>query len=71
MKKLILRNSFHGTECTILADEGDSSYAAYQDILCRAHGAQDYAERRRNQAKLNRIRRELCGMADCKCGIIR
>ena len=71
MKKIILRNSFHGTACAILAGEGDSPYAAYQDILCLAHGAQDYAERRRNLAKLRRINRTLCGMADCKCGIIR
>ena len=71
MTKLILRNSFHGTACTILADEGDSPYAAYQQIMCLAYGAQAVDDRRRNKAKLNRIRRALCGMADCKCGIIR
>ena len=71
MTKLILRNTFHGTACTILADDGISPYAAYQQIECLAYGAQDANDRRRNQAKLNRIRRELCGMADCKCGIIR
>ncbi len=71
MHKLILRNTFHGTECVVLADEGDSPYAAYQAIMCRAYGASDYLERRRNLAKLNRINRTLCGMTGCKCGIIR
>ena len=71
MKKLILKNSFHGTACTILADEGISPYAAYQQIACLAYGAQNADERRRNRVKLNRIRRALCGIAGCTCGIIR
>ena len=71
MKKLILRNSFHRTECTILADEGDSPYAAYQTISAIAYSSLNIDERRRARRKLARINKALCGMTDCKCGIIR
>lgn len=71
MKKLILRNSFHGTQCVILADEGDSPYAAYQTIAVTAYSSMDTDEQRRARRKLARINKALCGMSDCKCGIIR
>lgn len=66
MMKLILRNSFHNTKITILAEDGVSPYAAYQDIACLAYSGDKSAKR-----KLQKINRSLCGMTDCKCGIIR
>ena len=71
MKKLILQNTFHNTKCAILADDGISPYAAYQDLMAQAYACMDQDTQRKARRKLARINRTLCGMTDCKCGIIR
>ncbi len=65
-KKLVLRNSFHNTKIVIIAEDGVSPYAAYQDVACAASCGDKNARR-----KLRRINKVLCGMQDCTCGIIR
>ena len=71
MKKLILANSFHGTRVTILAEEGISPYAVYQDLMAQAYACLDVEARRKARRKLARINRGLCGISGCKCGILR
>lgn len=66
MKKLILANSFHNTKITILSDES-SPYAAWQCLGYLAYCQNDKNAKR----KLKKIEKALCGMNDCKCGILR
>ena len=71
MKKLTLRNTFHGTKCVILAEESISPWAAYQAVMAQAYTSRGSDTQRKARRKLARINKTLCGMDGCKCGIIR
>ncbi len=60
--KLILKNSFHNTECAIYSKH-DNSSDAWEEIA----GDESKAGRK----KYLRIHGELCGSDDCECGIVR
>ena len=67
MKKVTLKNSFHGTEIAILHEE-DNAADAWQEIQSAAAMEYHYGPARR---RLARIRNRLCGSTDCKCGVVR
>ena len=67
MKKVTLRNSFHRTNCTVLVpNEHIQDAWGYIQIQAYRADATDAAKR-----IYRRVRRELCGIEDCKCGIVR
>jgi len=67
MKKIILTNSFHGTQVTVLTSTPDA-HETWLDIQYAALGP---APTRAARAKYRRVCRALCGMRDCACGIVR
>lgn len=70
MKTIELKNEFHGTSVRVrvpgsMAEAGQSeAWLWLQEPVCtgRATAAQ--------KAIYRRIRRKLCGMRDCRCGIV-
>ena len=60
MKKMKLKNNFHGTECSTRRTEADLERIALDIAQGRASEA-DKAFRRR-------VRKALCGIAGCTCG---
>lgn len=62
MKKITLKNSFHGTEGEIFSNSEIPSDAWLAVQLDQSAKGRD-TERR--------IRKALCGVSDCKCGIVR
>ena len=67
MKKAKLTNSFHRTEATILAKDGQSAYDAWMDLSIAAAQSRGGAANRRRR----RVWSALCGIEDCKCGVVR
>ena len=65
--KITLRNTFHGTACTVLVptDITDQHEAWYH--LQEQANFGGTTERRR----LARVRRALCPLSNCKCGVLR
>ena len=59
-----LTNSFHGSSVRVRVPEAWMENA-WQEIQAAA-----YADRLWKRTE-RRIRRELCGCADCKCGVVR
>lgn len=62
MKTIILKNTFHNTEMKIKTDS-DEIHDAINDLNYLVYSKSDTKAR----AKLARIKRTLCGMADCHC----
>jgi hypothetical protein len=62
MKKITLKNSFHGTEVEIFSESEIPSEAWLNMQL-------DQSAKGRKIER--RIRKALCGMSNCKCGIVR
>jgi hypothetical protein len=66
-----LRNTFHGTQIRT------KSHLDWEEIMDAAYRAESTRARNRTRnqrsvlALRNRIRRILCGMADCHCGTVR
>jgi len=66
-----LRNTFHNTSIRI------KSHLDWQQIVNAAYRAKSTPAHNRNRSQLNtlalhkRIKRTLCGMADCDCGTVR
>ena len=66
-----LRNSFHNTSIRT------RSTLTWDQIVDAAYRAESTRPHNRNRSQLNalalhkRIKRALCGMADCHCGIVR
>lgn len=65
MKKVILRNSFHNSEATIISDKNTPS-EAWDELYELAAGGD-----KPSLAKFRRISKILCGVYDCQCGIVR
>lgn len=66
--KITLRNTFHGTECTVLLPEiykDEPSANPWHFIELNA--SHDKAHKRRMQ----RVKRLLCGVSGCQCGVVR
>jgi hypothetical protein len=67
MHKMTLTNSFHGTSVVVLVHEDvETQQEAYVEIEHAAAVGRPGAD-----AKLRRVRRTLCGVADCHCGTVR
>ena len=65
MKKITLKNSYHNTECIVLADTDDASeYWENLNIAAMSGDTRAINQKRRIHAKL-------CGSSDCKCGTVR
>lgn len=62
MKKITLKNSFHGTQVEIHSESATAQEAWLEAQLDQSANGRD-TERR--------IRKALCGVSDCKCGIVR
>ena len=62
-----LRNSFHHTEVRVRVPATEQE-RAWDWIQERAYGANDD---KAAKVRLHRVRRTLCGSADCKCGTVR
>jgi hypothetical protein len=66
-----LHNTFHGTSIRI------KSPLDWEQIADAAYRAESARPHNRNRSQLNalalyrRIKRALCGMADCHCGTVR
>jgi len=68
MKKITLRNSFHGTEIEILApDYCEGSLDAWAWAQEEVYRDQTNAAKQR----LRKIERTLCGCEGCQCGGVR
>lgn len=67
MNKITLKNSFHGTEATVIV-AADSAQDAWTEIQIAA-----YEERHHGPAhrRLARVRSVLCGSDHCQCGVVR
>ena len=65
MKKVTLRNKFHGTTMIILADDEmvDSVWGVIAALEDRVYQKDDMNAKRR----LHNIWKNLCGVKDCKC----
>lgn len=66
--KIMLRNTFHNTQCTVVLPEiykDEPSANPWHFIEMNA--SHDKSQRRRMQ----RVKRLLCGVSDCKCGVVR
>jgi len=68
MKKIILTNSFHGTQVTVLTSTPGDARETWLDIQYAALGP---APTRAARAKYRRVCRVLCGIKGCTCGIVR
>jgi len=67
MHKVVLHNSFHGTSTTVLVPDSVANQRdAWLHLQEQANDGGS-TERRR----LNRVRRALCPIRDCKCGGLR
>ena len=67
MHKITLSNRFHNTEVSILAPMGiDTEVEAW--MWLQEQGYHFHSPRRSTYL---RVRRVLCGMSDCSCGIVR
>jgi hypothetical protein len=66
-----LRNTFHNTQTRI------KSRLDWDEIVNAAYRAKSTPAHNRNRSQINvlalhkRIKRALCGMADCHCGTVR
>lgn len=72
MKTVTLKNSFHNTEITIRVPEGwidfEGGLPLWDEIQLASHVSTSGSPDKRRE---NKIRRALCGMADCSCGTVR
>lgn len=71
LHRFTLKNSFHGTECTVLhpCRNGETSQRqVWQDLDEEASREWRAGPAR---SRVNRVRRTLCGMEDCQCGTVR
>jgi len=69
MKKIMLRNRFHGSEVTVIVPdycEEDEAWFWVQALVHAVHCPTEAAERR-----LRRVENTLCGSKDCQCGTVR
>lgn len=68
--KYTLQNTFHHTEVSFIAPcHPDGAFAAYAELCHTEYSAhKDSIEYQQAHTKLLRIKRTLCGMADCHCG---
>lgn len=64
--RLTLRNSFHRSECRVLAPEGVSEREFFECLQAEAYGGDQNAAR-----KVRSIWERLCGIHGCKCGTVR
>lgn len=65
MKKIVLENSYHNTECTVLSEIDDASEYWENLNIAAMSGDQKAINQKR------RIHAKLCGSADCACGTVR
>lgn len=66
--KITLRNTFHGTECIVVLPEiykDEPSANPWHFIELNAMHC------RFNKRRMQRVRRLLCGVSECKCGVVR
>lgn len=72
MKKITLKNSFHGTQITILAENHESPGDFIERLEITAY-RRDIPRKvsQSAQKRLSKITKALCGMSDCSCGTIR
>lgn len=76
MTTIKLVNSFHGTDCRVSGKWGETPEDAWDriqqeaHIFRRRHTGNGWTLTPARRAYL-RVRKTLCGMADCKCGTVR
>ncbi len=68
MNTIILTNSFHNTSVKVRTAV-DNQQEAWFEIQAAVHGQAHPTAAAR--AKLRRVEKSLCGIEDCKCGIVR
>lgn len=66
--RVTLRNTFHGTSCTVEAEPGQTAADAWLDIVERGSSSNCRPKDRRRYL---RVQRALCGIEGCKCGVVR
>jgi hypothetical protein len=68
-----IKNSFHGTEAKVRVPESwvDSEYSILTHLQDAASVEIANFRNGPNRAKLNRVKRALCGVSGCQCGIER
>lgn len=69
MKKVLLKNSFHSSQMVITIPDEWSAEEAFEQIQFQALG--NSANAKKAKAKLRKIKKTLCGMDDCQCGVVR
>ena len=64
MKKITLRNDFHNSTVTVLANDLQHAYEMFEF-------GKDQSASKSAKAWTRRVRNALCGNHDCTCGVIR
>lgn len=70
MKKVTLTNSFHNTKAVVCVHPSVTNLSQdeiYLWLQAQTLGTWKYVERQ----KLKRVWQKLCGIKDCKCGVVR
>jgi len=65
--RLILKNSFHGTECEVNCSEEEMDQEKYWENLQESA----YFGDKNATRQIARIKEKLCGRENCTCGVIR
>lgn len=68
MKTITLTNSFHNTSARVRTD-ADNQADAWFEIQAAVYGKSHPTAAAK--AKLRRVEKALCGMSDCRCGVVR
>jgi len=73
MTKITLENTFHRTAVTILVPDAysESPVQAWQWLQWANLDRRDTPEWRAVHRKYTRVCRDLCGISDCQCGVVR
>lgn len=66
MIKVTLVNNFHGTEASVMMEEGTTPHEAWETLQALANQEFGYGKEKR---RLRRVEKELCpSYPDCACG---
>lgn len=71
MVKATIHNSFHGTQATVIVPgsvyvEGEQAVYQYLERMANRINATNS-----DKSRFRRVRKALCGSADCTCGVVR
>ena len=68
MKKVTIKNYFHGTQVVVLAGENDDEQETWFQIQAAANEEREASGPAHR--KLRRVERTLCGFEGCTCGTV-